>query len=133
MVERLGGCRGRSSRAPELHPPPNLAGSKLMDFAFSAEQEMLRDSARRFLAEQCPSSFIRRMMAHETAHDPELWNRLTAMGWVGLLVPEKHGGAGGSFLDLTVVLEEAGRALLPGPFFSATLIGPTLLSEGGSP
>ena len=101
-----------------------------MDFAFSEEQEMLRASAREFLAKQCPSAYVRRMMEAEDAWDPAFWGKLAEMGWTGLGIPEEYGGVG-TFLDLVVVLEEAGRALLPGPFFSTMgLAVPTLLEAG---
>src|SRR5256884_4281918 len=101
-----------------------------MDFAFSEEQEMLRASAREFLARQCPSSYVRRMMGTEDAWDAEMWKRLADLGWTGLGVPEQYGGVG-TFLDLVVVLEEAGRALLPGPFFATMgLAVPALLEAG---
>jgi alkylation response protein AidB-like acyl-CoA dehydrogenase len=102
-----------------------------MDFAFSEEQDMLRASAREFLAKQCPSSYVRRMMEAEDAWDPAFWGRLAELGWTGLGIPEEYGGVG-TFLDLVVVLEEAGRALLPGPFFSTMgLAVPTLLEAAG--
>ena len=101
-----------------------------MDFAFSEEQEMLRASAREFLAKQCPPSYVRQMMEAEDAWDKVFWAKLAEMGWTGLGIPEAYGGVG-TFLDLVVVLEEAGRALLPGPFFSTMgLAVPTLLESG---
>ena len=101
-----------------------------MDFAFSEEQEMLRASAREFLAKQCPPSYVRQMMEAEDAWDRAFWAKLAEMGWTGLGIPEAYGGVG-TFLDLVVVLEEAGRALLPGPFFSTMgLAVPTLLESG---
>ena len=101
-----------------------------MDFAFSEEQEMLRSSARDFLGKECQSSYVRRMMTVEDAWDEALWRKLAEMGWTGLGIPEQYGGVG-SFLDLVVVLEEAGRALLPGPFFSTMgLAVPALLEAG---
>jgi alkylation response protein AidB-like acyl-CoA dehydrogenase len=104
-----------------------------MDFAFSEEQEMLRASARDFLAKQSPSSYVRRMMEAEDAWDPDQWKRLAEMGWTALGIPEEYGGVG-TFLDLVVVLEEAGRALLPGPFFATMgLAVPTLLEAGSGP
>src|SRR5215469_18275659 len=102
-----------------------------MDFAFSDEQEMLRSSAREFLTKQCPSSYVRRMMEAEDAWDPAFWARLAEMGWTGLGIPEEYGGVG-TFLDLVVVLEEAGRALLPGPFFSTMGLGVPALLEAGT-
>src|SRR2546427_11941662 len=101
-----------------------------MDFAFSEEQEMLRASAREFLARECRSSYVRRMMGEEDAWDAEMWKRLAGLGWTALGIPEQYGGVG-TFLDLVVVLEEAGRALLPGPFFATMgLAVPALLEAG---
>ncbi len=102
-----------------------------MDFGFSEEQEMLRDAAKRFLADNCPPTLVRKMMVHETAHDEGFWKKVVGLGWPALLIPEQYGGQGGSFLDMTVVIEEAGKVLLPGPFFTAALIGVPLTLEGG--
>src|SRR5260370_27552 len=91
---------------------------------------MLRASAREFLAKQCPSSYVRHMMEVEDAWDPAFWARLAELGWTGVGIPEHYGGVG-TFLDLVVVLEEAGGALLPGPFFSTMgMAVPTLLEAG---
>ena len=54
------------------------------------------------------------------------------LGWPGLLIPEEYGGQGGTFLDMTVIAEEAGKALVPGPFFAAALLGAPIVIEGGS-
>jgi len=103
-----------------------------MDFGFSEEQEMLRDSAKRFLADNCPTTYVRKMMAHDSAHDPDFYKKLVELGWPGMLVPEQYGGTAGAFLDLTVIMEEAGKALVPGPFFATALLGAPLIIEGGS-
>jgi alkylation response protein AidB-like acyl-CoA dehydrogenase len=103
-----------------------------MNFGFSEEQEMLRESAERFLESECPPSFVRKMMDDATAHSSELWKKLAALGWLGLLVPQRLGGMGGSLLDAVVVLEETGKALLPGPFF-ATLCAGVAIALCGSP
>ena len=103
-----------------------------MDFGFSEEQEMLRDAAKRFLADNCPTKFVRQMMADPTAHDAAFWKKLVELGWPGLLIPEEYGGQGGSFLDMTVIVEEAGKALVPGPLFTSALLAAPLLIEGGS-
>src|SRR5437016_4299247 len=63
-----------------------------MDFAFSEEQEMLRASAREFLARECRSSYVRRMMGEEDAWDAEMWKRLAGLGWTALGIPEQYGG-----------------------------------------
>ncbi|MGH7964321.1 MAG: acyl-CoA dehydrogenase family protein [Candidatus Binatia bacterium] len=103
-----------------------------MNFGFSEDQEMLRDAARKFLDSECPTTFVRKMMADDTAHATELWKKIAQLGWLGIIVPEEHGGSGGSFLDLVVILEEMGKALMPGPFFATVLLGSTALLAGGS-
>ena len=91
---------------------------------------MLRQSARDFLAKECGSKVVRKLMEGPDTHDPVLWKKMAALGWTALGIPEQYGGAG-SFLDLIVVLEECGRALLPGPFFATMgLAVPALIEVG---
>jgi alkylation response protein AidB-like acyl-CoA dehydrogenase len=92
-----------------------------MDVKFSAEQEILRNSARRFLERNCPSSLVREMAEDEKGYPEELWKGMAELGWMGLMIPEAFGGVGMGFLELTVLLEEMGRVLLPGPFSSRPL------------
>src|SRR5712692_6549624 len=102
-----------------------------MDFAFSEEQEMLRRSARDFLVKECSSKVVRRLMEAPNPYDPSLWKKVADLGWTALGIPERYGGVG-SFLDLIVVLEEAGRALLPGPFFATMGLAVPALIEAGT-
>jgi alkylation response protein AidB-like acyl-CoA dehydrogenase len=102
-----------------------------MDFAFSEEQEMLRRSSREFLAKECSSKVVRKLMDSPSAYDAALWKKIAALGWTALGIPEQYGGVG-SFLDLVVVLEEAGRALLPGPFFATMGLAVPALIEAGT-
>src|SRR5580765_7727419 len=102
-----------------------------MDFAFSEEQEMLRRSTREFLTKECGSKVVRRLMEGPDAYDPGLWKKMADLGWTSLGIPEQYGGAG-SFLDLIVVLEECGRALLPGPFFATMGLAVPALIEAGT-
>jgi alkylation response protein AidB-like acyl-CoA dehydrogenase len=102
-----------------------------MDFAFSEEQEMLRRSARDFLAKECPPKVVRKALEGEDSYDPALWKKLAELGWTALGIPEQYGGVG-SFLDLVVVMEEAGRALLPGPFFATMGLAVPALIEAGT-
>src|SRR5262249_22862297 len=102
-----------------------------MDFGFNEEQEMLRKSARDFLAAESPMTYVRRMMEDDRGFTDAQWKKMAELGWMGLVLPEAYGGAGLTFVDLVVVLEEMGRAVLPGPYFS-TLIGGVALLEGGS-
>ena len=103
-----------------------------MDFGFSEEQEMLRSSARDFLAKEAPMTYVRKMMDDERGYTDELWRKMAELGWMGLILPEEHGGSGLDFVDLVVVLEEMGRAVLPGPFFSTVILAGIAIAEGGS-
>jgi alkylation response protein AidB-like acyl-CoA dehydrogenase len=94
-----------------------------MDPRFSEEQEILRKSARDFLTEKCPKSLVREMEKDEKGYSPQLWQEIADLGWLGLAFPEKYGGSGMGFLDLSVLLEEMGRACFPGPFFSTVVLG----------
>ncbi|MBI4561160.1 MAG: acyl-CoA dehydrogenase family protein [Candidatus Rokubacteria bacterium] len=103
-----------------------------MDFAFSAEQELIRATARKFLENECPSTFVRKMMDDPAGTSPEFWQKLAEQGWLGLIYPEAYGGAGLGFVDLTVLMEEMGRVVLPGPYFSTVLLGGLAILEAGS-
>jgi alkylation response protein AidB-like acyl-CoA dehydrogenase len=103
-----------------------------MDFGFSEEQEMLRSSARDFLAKEAPMTYVRKMMDDEVGFTAELWKKMADLGWMGLILPEQYGGSGLDFVDLIVVLEEMGRVVLPGPFFSTVVLGGVAVLDGGS-
>jgi len=102
-----------------------------MDFAFPEDQDMLRQSARDFLAKECSPAVVRRLIEDGDGYDENLWKKIAGLGWTALGIPEQYGGIGG-FLDLTVVLEEAGRNLLPGPFFSTMGLAVPALIEAGT-
>ena len=102
-----------------------------MEFDFTEEQEMLRNTARDFLVKECSGTFIRDMEKDKRGYTTELWSKMVDLGWMGLAVPEEYGGNGGNFLDLCVLIEEMGRACLPGPFFSTMVLGGlTILAAG---
>ncbi|HME69125.1 MAG TPA: acyl-CoA dehydrogenase [Myxococcota bacterium] len=100
------------------------------DFGFTEEHEVLRQSARRFLEERCPISEVRRLAESPLGHDPALWKEIAHLGWLGLVLPEGHGGAGLGYLHLALLLEETGRRLLPAPIFAAMLAGFALEAAG---
>jgi len=104
-----------------------------MDFGFSPEQEMLRATARKFLENECTSGFVRARMEEPAGVTNEFWAKLAEQGWLGLVYPEEHGGSGLGFVDLTVLMEEMGRVVMPGPFFSTVLLGGLAIREAGSP
>ncbi len=93
-----------------------------MNFELDEEQVMLKTSARDFLQQECPKKLVRAMMEDEKGYSTELWKKIADLGWLGLVFPEEYGGVGSSFLDLAVLLEECGRALLPGPFISTVIL-----------
>ena len=103
-----------------------------MDFALSEEQEMLRKSARDFLTAECPKSLVRQVEESESGYSPELWKKMAELGWMGLALPEKYGGAGLSLLDMAVLFEEFGRAAVPGPMFSTIVTGALPILEWGT-
>ena len=103
-----------------------------MNFTFAEEQEMLKKMARDFLVDKCPKTAVKQMQESEKGYSPELWQEMADLGWMGLVLPEKYGGTEMSFLDLTVLLEEMGRACLPGPFISTVVLGALPILESGT-
>ena len=103
-----------------------------MDYTLSEEQEMLRTSARDFLTDKCPKTVVRELEEDEKGYSPELWKEMAGLGWMGLVFPEEYGGSAMSFLDLAIMLEEVGRACLPGPFFSTVVLGGLTIMDVGS-
>jgi alkylation response protein AidB-like acyl-CoA dehydrogenase len=94
-----------------------------MNFAFTPEQEMLRDSVRSFLTDKIPMTRVRELMETEAGFDEALWAETAGLGWQGMAIPEEYGGAGFSYLELGIVFEEMGRALTPLPFLSTVVLG----------
>jgi alkylation response protein AidB-like acyl-CoA dehydrogenase len=102
-----------------------------MDFGLSEDQLLLKQTIRRYLDEQCPTSRVRQIMEDAKAHDPDLWKGLVGLGIAGLYVPADQGGSGLELLDLALAAEELGYACTPGPFLATALAG-IALKEGGS-
>ena len=87
-----------------------------MNFGFTEEQELLRKTARAVIDEHAPVAEARRVLEQGASHSTELWRRLADLGWAGLAVPEEHGGAGLTWVELCILCEELGRNLAPIPF-----------------
>ncbi len=104
-----------------------------MNFGFSDEQEQIRATARKFFENECTSAIVRARMEEAAGVTDEFWAKLAEQGWLGLVYPEEYGGAGLGFVDLTVLMEEMGRVVMPGPFFSTVLLGGLAILEAGSP
>jgi alkylation response protein AidB-like acyl-CoA dehydrogenase len=103
-----------------------------MKLTLTEEQEMLRKTARDFLVDKCSKKFVKQMEESEAGYSRELWQEMVELGWMGLAFPGKYGGGDMSFLDLALLLEEMGRACLPGPFFSAVVLGGLSILDVGS-
>src|SRR5216110_1790051 len=104
-----------------------------MDIGFTEEQELLRDTARKFLDSECTTKFVREMMATESAVTDTFWQQLADNGWLGIAYPEEDGGSGLGLVDLVVLMEEIGRAVMPGPFPATVLLGGAAIAMEGSP
>jgi len=103
-----------------------------MNFAFSEEQEMLRDTARRFLESKSSSEVVRRLMETEEGYDPALWSEIANQGWQAMAIPEEYGGAGFAFMEQAILMEEMGRTLFPSPFLSTVVVGADLVLTAGT-
>ena len=103
-----------------------------MDLSLSEEQRNLKQVARKFLAEFCPDTLVREMEDDEKGFPSKLWKEMARLGWLGIVIPEEFGGAGMGFFDLTILLEEMGRACLPGPFFSTVVLGSIPIIDFGN-
>lgn len=106
-----------------------------MEFAFTEEQLMIRDSAERFLAQASDSAAVRVAMARTGGYDPALWQQIgQALYWPALMVPEHYGGMGLGFVELALLQEQCGRFLLGSPLFAtACLATPALMLADNPP
>ncbi|MFZ6005164.1 MAG: acyl-CoA dehydrogenase family protein [Actinomycetota bacterium] len=103
-----------------------------MNFAFSEEQEELRRITRQFLEAKSPEAEVRRLMDTDEGYDPAVWGQMAnELGLQSLIIPEEFGGQGFTFVELTVVLEEMGRALLCAPYFSSAVLATCTLLHAG--
>jgi alkylation response protein AidB-like acyl-CoA dehydrogenase len=101
-----------------------------MNFGFTEEQELLRAEVRKFLDQNCPLEEVRKLAETPAGFSQDLWRRMAELGWVGLTLPEAHGGVGLGWEDLVVVLEETGRTLFPSPLISTVLAANAIARNG---
>jgi alkylation response protein AidB-like acyl-CoA dehydrogenase len=107
--------------------------SHIVNFAFSDEQEQLRDAVRRFLEAKSPSTEVRRLMDTTDGYDPAVWAQMAnELGLQSLHIPEEYGGQGFTFVELGIVLEEMGRVLLCAPYFSTVVLAADAIINGGT-
>ena len=104
-----------------------------MNFAFSEEQDQLRDAVRKFCEAKSPETEVRRLMETTEGYDPAVWGQMAnELGLQGLHIPEAYGGQGFSFVELGIVLEEFGRSLLCAPYFSTVVLAANAILNAGS-
>jgi alkylation response protein AidB-like acyl-CoA dehydrogenase len=103
-----------------------------VEFGFSEEQEELRRSVRRFLEDKSPKTEVRRLMETTEGYDPAVWTQMgSQLGLQGMAIPEGLGGLGFSYVELGIVFEEMGRALLCAPYFATVALAANALLCSG--
>ncbi|MCJ7606105.1 MAG: acyl-CoA/acyl-ACP dehydrogenase, partial [Dehalococcoidales bacterium] len=102
-----------------------------MDYSLNEQQEMMQTLARDFMADEYPEKVLRAVAAGDADLSASLWKKMAGMNLMGLSLPEEYGGLG-DFLDLTVVLEEMGKACFISPFFSSVVLGASAIAAAGT-
>lgn len=102
-------------------------------YAPSEEHDLIRSTARQFLGARLGMETVRDLMMSEGGFDPVIWKEMADMGWAGLAIAEDHGGAGFGPVEMSVLLEEMGRAVTPGPFFASAVLATTAIQEVATP
>lgn len=103
-----------------------------MDISFSEDQMEISNQCHKFMENECPPDFVRQMYEDEKGITDELWSKMAEMGWMGMRIPEEHGGLSMGMIDICIVLECMGRAVLPGPFFSTVMLAAEAIIEAGN-
>jgi alkylation response protein AidB-like acyl-CoA dehydrogenase len=94
-----------------------------MNLSLTATQKKLQETARDFLKKECPWTLMQKINESESGLSTDLWKKTVNLGWVGMGIPKNYGGGGYDMLDIAVIYDEMGRAILPGPYLSALLCG----------
>ena len=103
-----------------------------MDFSYTKQEKVIKETARKLLTKKCPSDLVRKMEEDPKGYSPELWHDIAELGWLGFILPEEYEGFGGSFFELIVLLEEMGRYLVPVPFVPTVILGALPILYGRS-
>jgi alkylation response protein AidB-like acyl-CoA dehydrogenase len=125
---RRGASQAMSASTESRHEP-----ARHIQYAFTDEQEQFRAAVRRFLADKSPTTEVRRLMATAEGYDPAVWRQLSdELALPGVHIPEEHGGAGFGMVELCIVTEELGRALLCAPYFSTAVLAANAILNAGT-
>jgi alkylation response protein AidB-like acyl-CoA dehydrogenase len=104
-----------------------------MDFAFTPEQNLIRDTAREFFDEHGSSASVRAILRTPLGYDPTVWSRMVReMGWAGMTIPEHLGGSGLGMVELSILQHEQGRRLYPSPFFATVCLAAPIIAALGT-
>jgi alkylation response protein AidB-like acyl-CoA dehydrogenase len=103
-----------------------------VSYAPNEELALIRDTTRQFLADRLPLERVRELMMTEDGFDRDVWKELAALGWTGLVIGEDHGGSGLGMVEMGVVMEEMGRVVTPGPFFTSAVLATTAIQRAGN-
>ncbi|MBW2390199.1 MAG: acyl-CoA dehydrogenase family protein, partial [Deltaproteobacteria bacterium] len=103
-----------------------------MDIKLSEEQVQLKDSARKFMEDECNGEFVREMEKSELGYTKKMWKQMAEMGWLGMSLPEDCGGLELGTVDLVILAKELGRNICPSPFLSTVVIGGEAIARAGS-
>jgi alkylation response protein AidB-like acyl-CoA dehydrogenase len=102
-----------------------------MDFSFSSDQQLLKNAARAFLDEHMKPATVRLLWDDPRGESDTLWKEIAQLGWLGLALPEEHGGSGLGMVETAILLDELGRAACPGPYWP-TVLAATAIALAGS-
>ncbi len=112
---------------------PKINPAQRIQFAFTDEQEQFRSALRRFLDDKSPTTAVRRLMDTAEGYDPEVWRQLSNdLALPAIHLPQRYGGAGFGMVELGIVMEELGRALLCAPYFSTAVLAANAILNAGS-
>jgi len=103
-----------------------------MDITLSKTQQNIVQEARRFLKKECPPEYVQEMYLDEQGFTDDLWKKMIAMDWMALRIPEAYGGMGLEQIDMSLLLEEMGRAVVPAPFFSTVVLAAEVILAAGT-
>lgn len=103
-----------------------------MNYNYSDEQKILKDTARAFFSEELKITLVRELEDDEKGYSRKLWETMAEFGWMGTIIPENYGGIEATFAELTVILEEMGYAGFVGPFFSTAVLGSLAILKAGN-
>jgi alkylation response protein AidB-like acyl-CoA dehydrogenase len=103
-----------------------------MNFDFSDDQKMLKETAAGFLREHAPLAHCRAVLESDQSYSTTLWKQISELGWPATAIPEQYGGAGFGRLEVAMLAEEVGRSLAPIPFASSVYLATEALLVAGS-